>query len=59
MLIVLIDINYLLQRFLASAIVISHSTEEQSSRTAAVQAVSDVIKHIWPQCKASEFSCAW
>ncbi|OEL19311.1 Non-canonical poly(A) RNA polymerase PAPD5 [Dichanthelium oligosanthes] len=37
---------------------ISPSTEEQSSRTAAVQAVSDVVKHIWPQCKASGFSCA-
>ena len=32
---------------------ISPSTEEQSSRTAAVQDVSDVVKHIWPQCKAS------
>ncbi|KAG2590717.1 terminal nucleotidyltransferase 4B-like [Panicum virgatum] len=34
---------------------ISPSTEEQSSRTAAVQAVSDVIKHIWPQCKVEVF----
>ncbi|GJN18103.1 hypothetical protein PR202_gb05228 [Eleusine coracana subsp. coracana] len=32
---------------------ISPSAEEQSSRSAAVQAVSDVVKHIWPQCKAS------
>ncbi|CAO1945483.1 unnamed protein product [Urochloa humidicola] len=34
---------------------ISPSTEEQSSRTAAVQAVSDVVKHIWPQCKVEVF----
>jgi DNA polymerase sigma len=32
---------------------ISPSAEEQSSRSAAVQAVSDVVNHIWPQCKAS------
>lgn len=35
---------------------ISPSTEEQSSRTAAVQDVSDVAKHIWPKCKASHSS---
>ncbi|TVU35597.1 hypothetical protein EJB05_17495, partial [Eragrostis curvula] len=34
---------------------ISPSAEEQSSRTAAVQAVSDVVKHIWPQCKVEVF----
>ncbi|CAO1948013.1 unnamed protein product [Urochloa humidicola] len=34
---------------------ISPSTEEQSSRTAAVQAVSDVVKHIWLQCKVEVF----
>ncbi|XP_066312254.1 uncharacterized protein [Miscanthus floridulus] len=34
---------------------ISPSTEEQSSRTAAVQDVSDVVKHIWPQCKVEVF----
>ncbi|KAF8675747.1 hypothetical protein HU200_047231 [Digitaria exilis] len=34
---------------------ISPSTEEQSSRTAAVRAVSDVVKHIWPQCKVEVF----
>ncbi|KAF7048243.1 hypothetical protein CFC21_057033 [Triticum aestivum] len=34
---------------------ISPSAEEQSSRTAAVQAVSDVVKHIWPHCKVEVF----
>ncbi|XP_062206474.1 uncharacterized protein LOC133908454 [Phragmites australis] len=34
---------------------ISPSAEEQSSRTAALQAVSDVVKHIWPQCKVEVF----
>jgi len=34
---------------------ISPSTEEQSSRTGAVRAVSDVVKHIWPQCKVEVF----
>ncbi|KAF0917400.1 hypothetical protein E2562_017852 [Oryza meyeriana var. granulata] len=34
---------------------ISPSAEEQSSRTAAVKAVSNVIKHIWPQCKVEVF----
>lgn len=34
---------------------ISPSTEEQSSRAAAVQDVSDVVKHIWPQCKVEVF----
>ncbi|KAK3161539.1 hypothetical protein QOZ80_1BG0078380 [Eleusine coracana subsp. coracana] len=34
---------------------ISPSAEEQSSRSAAVQAVSDVVKHIWPQCKVEVF----
>ncbi|KAL5226391.1 hypothetical protein ABZP36_014656 [Zizania latifolia] len=34
---------------------ISPSAEEQSSRTAAVQAVSSVVKHIWPQCKVEVF----
>ncbi|KAL6615775.1 hypothetical protein ACP70R_038045 [Stipagrostis hirtigluma subsp. patula] len=34
---------------------ISPSAEEQSSRAAAVQAVSDVVKHIWPQCKVEVF----
>lgn len=34
---------------------ISPSPEEQSSRTAAVQDVSDVVKHIWPQCKVEVF----
>ncbi|KAJ1284718.1 hypothetical protein BS78_03G226700 [Paspalum vaginatum] len=34
---------------------ISPSPEEQSSRTNAVQDVSDVVKHIWPQCKVEVF----
>ncbi|CAM0882063.1 unnamed protein product [Alopecurus aequalis] len=34
---------------------ISPSVEEQSSRTAAVQAVSDVVKHIWSHCKVEVF----
>ncbi|KAE8790070.1 non-canonical poly(A) RNA polymerase PAPD5 [Hordeum vulgare] len=34
---------------------ISPSAEEQSSRTAAVKAVSDVVKHIWPHCKVEVF----
>ncbi|KAG8077511.1 hypothetical protein GUJ93_ZPchr0007g6194 [Zizania palustris] len=34
---------------------ISPSTEEQSSRTTAVQAVSSVVEHIWPQCKVEVF----
>ncbi|XP_047057031.1 terminal nucleotidyltransferase 4B-like [Lolium rigidum] len=34
---------------------ISPSAEEESSRTAAVQAVSDVVKHIWPHCKVEVF----
>ncbi|KAL5221594.1 hypothetical protein ABZP36_026307 [Zizania latifolia] len=34
---------------------ISPSTEEQSSRTTAVQAVSSVVNHIWPQCKVEVF----
>uniref|UniRef100_J3L2S3 polynucleotide adenylyltransferase n=2 Tax=Oryza brachyantha TaxID=4533 RepID=J3L2S3_ORYBR len=34
---------------------ISPSAEEQSSRTAAVTAVSNVVKHIWPQCKVEVF----
>uniref|UniRef100_A0A0D9V408 polynucleotide adenylyltransferase n=1 Tax=Leersia perrieri TaxID=77586 RepID=A0A0D9V408_9ORYZ len=34
---------------------ISPSAEEQSSRTAAVKAVSNVVKHIWPHCKVEVF----
>jgi DNA polymerase sigma len=30
---------------------VAPTPEEEESRTTAVQRVSDVIKHIWPDCK--------
>ncbi|WOL14536.1 non-canonical poly(A) RNA polymerase PAPD5 isoform X1 [Canna indica] len=34
---------------------ISPTPAEQASRSAAVQCISEIIKHIWPQCKVEVF----
>ncbi|XP_073006870.1 uncharacterized protein [Typha latifolia] len=34
---------------------VSPTPEEQASRSAAVQSVFEVVKHIWPQCKVEVF----
>lgn len=34
---------------------VSPTPEEQASRSAAVQRVFEVVKHIWPDCKVCHF----
>lgn len=38
---------------------VSPTQEEQASRVAAVQRVSEVVKYIWPHCKVRVSSCCY